>query len=73
MDSINEIFEKQKDKVEIHKSEPPVTGSIRWVRSLLHRIKQIFFPFLDMPEITDSQEVQVVGYFTVALFISDEY
>uniref|UniRef100_UPI0037E7F8F2 dynein axonemal heavy chain 10 n=1 Tax=Semicossyphus pulcher TaxID=241346 RepID=UPI0037E7F8F2 len=57
VDRINEIFEAHKDKPPLYKNEPPVAGAIRWVRSLLHRLKQTILPFL---EIADSDQAKVV-------------
>uniref|UniRef100_A0A4W6G9Y8 Dynein axonemal heavy chain 10 n=1 Tax=Lates calcarifer TaxID=8187 RepID=A0A4W6G9Y8_LATCA len=48
VDSINELFEAKKDKPPLNRNEPPVAGSIRWVRSLLHRIKHTILPFLEV-------------------------
>uniref|UniRef100_A0A3Q3JRK8 Dynein heavy chain tail domain-containing protein n=1 Tax=Monopterus albus TaxID=43700 RepID=A0A3Q3JRK8_MONAL len=65
VDSIKELFEVQKDKPPLNKSEPPVAGSIKWTRSLLHRIKQTILSFRDVPEILESEQYKVVSYFTM--------
>ena len=63
---MNEIFEAKKDKPPLNKNEPPVAGAIRWVRSLFHRIKHTILPFLKMPEMLETEEGNMVSYFTVA-------
>uniref|UniRef100_A0A7N8Y270 Dynein axonemal heavy chain 10 n=1 Tax=Mastacembelus armatus TaxID=205130 RepID=A0A7N8Y270_9TELE len=45
---INQLFELKKYKPPLYKNEPPVAGSIRWARFLLHRIKQTILPFLEV-------------------------
>uniref|UniRef100_A0A4W6GCG3 Dynein axonemal heavy chain 10 n=1 Tax=Lates calcarifer TaxID=8187 RepID=A0A4W6GCG3_LATCA len=65
VDSINELFEAKKDKPPLNRNEPPVAGSIRWVRSLLHRIKHTILPFLEVPEMQECEQRNVVSYFTV--------
>uniref|UniRef100_A0A3B4UD57 Dynein axonemal heavy chain 10 n=1 Tax=Seriola dumerili TaxID=41447 RepID=A0A3B4UD57_SERDU len=62
---INDIFEAKKDKPPLNKNEPPVAGSIRWTRSLFYRIKQTILPFLDVPEMAESEQCEVVSYFPV--------
>ncbi|KAK2837261.1 hypothetical protein Q5P01_014473 [Channa striata] len=59
VDSINKIFKAEKKKPPLNKNEPPVAGSIKWVRSLLYRIKHTILPFLDVPEIMDSEQFKV--------------
>ncbi|XP_028270606.1 dynein heavy chain 10, axonemal isoform X2 [Parambassis ranga] len=56
VDSINKIFEENKDKPPLDKNEPPVAGAIRWVRSLLHRIKKTMLPFLKVPDMQANEE-----------------
>ncbi|XP_062273833.1 dynein axonemal heavy chain 10 [Scomber scombrus] len=56
VDSMNEIFEAEKDKPPLDKNEPPVAGAIRWVRSLFHRIKHAILPFLKIPEMLESEQ-----------------
>lgn len=65
MESINELFKANKDQPPLNKNDPPVAGSIRWVRSLLHRIKRTILPFLEVPEMLESEQSKVVSYFTV--------
>ncbi|XP_071339029.1 dynein axonemal heavy chain 10 [Trachinotus anak] len=71
--SMNEIFEARKDKPPLNKNEPPVAGSIRWSRSLLYRIKQTILPFLDVPEMAESEQCKVAKekYVEMALKLKD--
>uniref|UniRef100_A0A7N8XJR9 Dynein axonemal heavy chain 10 n=1 Tax=Mastacembelus armatus TaxID=205130 RepID=A0A7N8XJR9_9TELE len=62
VDSINQLFELKKYKPPLYKNEPPVAGSIRWARFLLHRIKQTILPFLEVPEILDSEQLRLKDY-----------
>ncbi|XP_060895064.1 dynein axonemal heavy chain 10 [Labrus mixtus] len=57
---INEIFEAQKDQPPLNNSEPPVAGAIRWVRSLILRLKHTILPFVQEPEMADSVQAKVV-------------
>ncbi|KAF3695797.1 Dynein heavy chain 10, axonemal Axonemal beta dynein heavy chain 10 Ciliary dynein heavy chain 10 [Channa argus] len=59
VDSINKVFKAEKDNPPLNKNEPPVAGCIKWVRSLLYRIKHTILPFLDVPEIMDSEQYKV--------------
>ncbi|XP_056232067.1 dynein axonemal heavy chain 10 [Seriola aureovittata] len=70
---INDIFEAKKDKPPLNKNEPPVAGSIRWTRSLFYRIKQTILPFLDVPEMAESEQCEVARqkYVVMALKIRD--
>lgn len=43
-----------------------MAGAIRWVQSLIHRIKHTILPFLKMPEMLESEQSKAVSYFTVA-------
>lgn len=61
MSSINDIFEAKKDNPPLDKDEPPVAGSIRWVQALFYRIKQTILPFMDVPEIKNSEQFQAVS------------
>ncbi|XP_042277329.1 dynein axonemal heavy chain 10 isoform X2 [Thunnus maccoyii] len=56
VDTMNEIFEAKKDKPPLNKNEPPVSGAVRWVRSLFHRIKHTILPFLKVPEMLESEQ-----------------
>ncbi|KAM9858629.1 dynein axonemal heavy chain 10 [Aulostomus maculatus] len=56
VDSINEIFEVNKDKPPLNKSEPPAAGAIRWTRSLFHRIKHPMLLFMTMPGMMESDQ-----------------
>ncbi|XP_054466216.1 dynein axonemal heavy chain 10 [Anoplopoma fimbria] len=59
VDSISEIFEAKKDNPPLNKNEPPVAGAIKWAQSLFHRIKQTILPFLDEPEMLESEQCKV--------------
>lgn len=61
MDIINELFKANKDNPPLNK--PPVAGSIKWARSLLYRIKHTILPFLDLPEMLESEQGKVVRLF----------
>ncbi|XP_047187874.1 dynein axonemal heavy chain 10-like [Scophthalmus maximus] len=57
VDIINELFKANKDNPPLNK--PPVAGSIKWARSLLYRIKHTILPFLDLPEMLESEQGKV--------------
>uniref|UniRef100_A0A8D3BG74 AAA+ ATPase domain-containing protein n=1 Tax=Scophthalmus maximus TaxID=52904 RepID=A0A8D3BG74_SCOMX len=67
VDIINELFKANKDNPPLNK--PPVAGSIKWARSLLYRIKHTILPFLDLPEMLESEQGKVAKdkYVQVAL------
>ncbi|CAJ1068269.1 LOW QUALITY PROTEIN: dynein heavy chain 10%2C axonemal [Xyrichtys novacula] len=69
LECIDGIFEAQKDKPPLNKHEPPVAGAIRWVRFLLHRLKKTILPFLQMPEMAESDQAKVIkkNYLEVAV------
>ncbi|XP_069379878.1 dynein axonemal heavy chain 10 isoform X1 [Paralichthys olivaceus] len=73
VDSIHEIFKANKDKPPLNKDEPPVAGSISWVRSLLFRIKHTILTFLEVPEIMESNQSKVAKdkYVQVAIQFRD--
>uniref|UniRef100_A0A3Q3MNV8 Dynein axonemal heavy chain 10 n=1 Tax=Mastacembelus armatus TaxID=205130 RepID=A0A3Q3MNV8_9TELE len=71
VDSINQLFELKKYKPPLYKNEPPVAGSIRWARFLLHRIKQTILPFLEVPEILDSEQCKVDKFTQTAVRLKD--
>ncbi|XP_058491324.1 dynein axonemal heavy chain 10 [Solea solea] len=73
VDRIDEIFKTNKVKPPLSKNEPPVAGSIRWVRSLLYRIKHTILPFLEVPEMQESEKWKVAKdkYTQVALQFRD--
>ncbi|XP_035496799.2 dynein axonemal heavy chain 10-like [Scophthalmus maximus] len=73
VESINELFKANKDQPPLNKNDPPVAGSIRWVRSLLHRIKRTILPFLEVPEMLESEQSKVAKdkYVQVALQFRD--
>ncbi|XP_044053526.1 dynein axonemal heavy chain 10 isoform X1 [Siniperca chuatsi] len=73
VDSINEIFEANKEKPPLNKYEPPVAGSIGWVRSLFHRIKHTILPFLKEPEMLESEQSKAAKdkYVEMAVQIRD--
>ncbi|XP_031164939.2 dynein heavy chain 10, axonemal [Sander lucioperca] len=73
VDSINEIFEEEKDKPPLNKNEPPVAGAIRWVQSLIHRIKHTILPFLKVPEMLESEQSKAAKdrYIEMALQLTD--
>lgn len=64
VDNTNEIFEARKDKPPLIKNEPPVAGAIRWAHSLFHRLKHTILPFLEVPEMLESEQIKAVSYFT---------
>ncbi|XP_077377243.1 dynein axonemal heavy chain 10-like [Festucalex cinctus] len=55
VDSVNEIFEENKNKPKINKNEPPVAGSIRWTHTLFHHVKEGMLPLLTMPDLLESE------------------
>jgi dynein heavy chain len=46
-----EIFEKNKDAPPVTKNQPPVAGAIKWVRSLLERLKRTMAKLLSTEEV----------------------
>ncbi|KAM9822155.1 dynein axonemal heavy chain 10-like isoform 2-T2 [Syngnathus typhle] len=55
VDSVNDLFEENKNKPKINKNEPPVAGSIRWAHTLFHRVKDGMLPLLTMPDLLESE------------------
>ncbi|XP_069565682.1 dynein axonemal heavy chain 10 [Brachyistius frenatus] len=55
VDIIKAIFEAKKSKPPLNKNEPPIAGAIRWVQSLLHRIKKAILIFLKVPEMMEKE------------------
>uniref|UniRef100_A0A665V7Z7 Dynein heavy chain tail domain-containing protein n=1 Tax=Echeneis naucrates TaxID=173247 RepID=A0A665V7Z7_ECHNA len=60
--SMNEIFEAKQNKPPLNKYEPPVAGSIRWARTLLYPSKQTLLPFLDVPEMAETEKCKYVAF-----------
>lgn len=65
MDTINRLFEQDKDNPPLNKNQPPVAGSIYWERSLFHRIKHTIIRFLEVPEMLEGEQGKVVHHVVV--------
>ncbi len=46
-----DIFERNKDTPPVTKNQPPVAGAIKWVRSLLERLKRTMAKLLSTEEV----------------------
>ncbi|KAK7889071.1 hypothetical protein WMY93_024631 [Mugilogobius chulae] len=70
---MDDIFESNKDNPEMIHMEPPVAGSIRWARSLMHRIQKTILPFLKVPDMMRSEQGQLAKekYTVLALKLRD--
>ena len=55
VESINQLFQDNKEAPPISRNQPPVAGAISWSRSLFHRIKQTVLRFQTMKELFDSE------------------
>ncbi|KXZ49756.1 DHC2 protein [Gonium pectorale] len=50
IEQTSEIFERNKDSPPVTKNQPPVAGAIKWVRSLLERLKRTMAKLLSTEE-----------------------
>uniref|UniRef100_A0A3B4BIB4 Dynein heavy chain tail domain-containing protein n=1 Tax=Periophthalmus magnuspinnatus TaxID=409849 RepID=A0A3B4BIB4_9GOBI len=73
VDTINEIFESNRDNPELILMEPPVAGAIRWARSLMHRIQKTILPFLKERDMMSCEEGQLVKKYTELALKLKEY
>ncbi|KAK5620023.1 Dynein heavy chain 10, axonemal [Crenichthys baileyi] len=73
VDSINDIFEAEKDQPQLTKNEPPVAGAIRWARTLVHHIKQTILPLLKVPEMLSREQTSMAKdkYVKMAMRLKD--
>ncbi|XP_074525804.1 dynein axonemal heavy chain 10 [Halichoeres trimaculatus] len=67
LETVNGIFEAQKDQPPLNKNEPPMAGAIRWVRSLFHSLKKTIIPFLRVTEMAKCALSKVVKEMYVEL------
>ncbi|CAL9696600.1 unnamed protein product [Knipowitschia caucasica] len=58
VDTINDLFEKRKENPEMIATEPPVAGSIRWARFLVHRIQEPILSFIKEKDMMKSEQGQ---------------
>lgn len=56
-----DIFERNKDAPPVTKNQPPVAGAIKWVRSLLERLKRTMAKLLSTEEVRAAAERLQVG------------
>ena len=63
VDSINTLFEANKQAPPVSKVHPPVAGTISWCRSLFHRIKHTVLRFQTMKELIDSDAGKAVSVY----------
>jgi dynein heavy chain len=55
VDTINDLFQENRDSPPVSKNQPPAAGAIMWCRSLFQRIKGTVLRFQTMKELFDSE------------------